>query len=147
MSTSQSEGSILAERYVQMLISHNPDAVDGFVALDYINHNAFVEDGREGNRTFWAGFFEAIPDVVGIMEDLVVAGDRVVGRFTYRGTHTGPFYGVPGTGNPIEMRSIDIWRVENGEFVEHWDELNLLDVFQAIGVIPPLNLGGAGVTR
>ena len=42
MSTSQSEGSILAERYVQMLISHNPDAVDGFVALDYINHNAFV---------------------------------------------------------------------------------------------------------
>jgi len=147
MSTSQSEGSILAERYVQMLNNHNPDAVDGFVAVDYINHNAFVEDGREGNRTFWAGFFTAIPDVVGIMEDLVVAGDRVVGRFTYRGKHTGPFYGVPGTGNSIEMRSIDIWRVENGEFVEHWDELNLLDVFQAIGVIPPLNLGGAGATQ
>jgi hypothetical protein len=45
------------------------------------------------------------------------------------------------------MRSIDIWRVENGEFVEHWDELNLLDVFQAIGVIPPLNPGGAGATQ
>jgi predicted ester cyclase len=146
MSSSQNEGISLAERYVEMLNSHDPDAVDGFVAVDYINHNAFVENGREGNRIFWAGFFAAIPDVVGTMEDLVVAGDRVVGRFTYSGTHTGPFYGIPGTGNPVEMRSIDIWRVENGEFVEHWDELNLLEVFQAIGAIPPLNLGGSGGT-
>src|SRR6516162_1675015 len=69
------------------------------------------------------------------MDDLVVAGDRVVGRFTYRGTHAGAFYGVPPTGNAIEMRSIDIWRTEGGEFVEHWDELNLLDLFQQIGVI------------
>jgi predicted ester cyclase len=146
MSSSQNEGISLAERYVEMLNSHDPDAVDGFVAVDYINHNAFVENGREGNRIFWAGFFAAIPDVVGTMEDLVVAGDRVVGRFTYSGAHTGPFYGIPGTGNPVEMRSIDIWRVENGEFVEHWDELNLLEVFQAIGAIPPLNLGGSGGT-
>jgi predicted ester cyclase len=77
------------------------------------------------------------------MDDLVVAGDRVVGRFTYRGTHGGSLYGIPPTGNPIEMRSIDIWRIENGEFVEHWDELNYLELFQQIGVIPTFNLGDA----
>jgi hypothetical protein len=33
------------------------------------------------------------------------------------------------------MRSIDIWRVADGEFVEHWDELNLLELFQQLGVI------------
>ena len=75
------------------------------------------------------------------MEDLVVAGDRVVGRFAYRGTHDGPLWGIPATGNRIEMRSIDIWRTGNGEFVEHWDELNLLDVFQQIGVVPAFELG------
>jgi len=53
------------------------------------------------------------------MDDLVVARDRVVGRFTYRGTHAGPFYGTPPTVNAIEMRSIDIWRIEDGQFVEH----------------------------
>ena len=36
------------------------------------------------------------------------------------------------------MRSIDIWRVADGMFVEHWDELNLLDMFQHMGVIPQL---------
>lgn len=40
------------------------------------------------------------------------------------------------------MRSTDIWRTRNGEFVEHWDELNLLDLFQLIGVIPPFAMGG-----
>ena len=40
------------------------------------------------------------------------------------------------------MRSIDIWRVAGGEFAEHWDELNYLEFFQQLGVIPALGLGG-----
>jgi predicted SnoaL-like aldol condensation-catalyzing enzyme len=48
---------------------------------------------------------------------------------------------MPATGKPIEMRSIDIWRTENGEFVEHWDELNMLELFQQIGMIPTFDVG------
>jgi len=130
----------LADRYVEMINTHDPDAVDLFVAEDYVNHNAFVADGREANRQFWTVFFAGLPDVRVTMEDLVVAGDRVVGRFVYRGTHTGDLMGIPATGKPVEMRSIDIWRVQNGMFVEHWDELNLMQVFQQIGALPPLGV-------
>ena len=131
----------LADRYVEMINKHDPDAVDLFVAEDYVNHNAFVADGREANRQFWTVFFAGLPDVRVTMEDLVVSGDRVVGRFVYRGTHTGDLMGIPATGQPVEMRSIDIWRVQNGMFVEHWDEINALQLFQQIGALPPL--GGA----
>jgi predicted SnoaL-like aldol condensation-catalyzing enzyme len=31
------------------------------------------------------------------------------------------------------MRSIDISRVKDGQLIEHWDEFNLLEVFQQIG--------------
>ena len=130
----------LADRYVEMINTHDPDAVDRFVAEDYVNHNAFVADGRESNRQFWTVFFAGLPDVRVTMEDLVVSGDRVVGRFVYRGTHTGDLMGIPATGKHVEMRSIDIWRVQNGMFVEHWDELNLLQVFQQIGALPPLGV-------
>jgi steroid delta-isomerase-like uncharacterized protein len=130
----------LADRYVEMINKHDPDAVDLFVAEDYVNHNAFVADGREANRQFWTVFFAGLPDVRVTMEDLVVSGDRVVGRFVYRGTHTGDLMGIPATGKPVEMRSIDIWRVQDGMFVEHWDELNLLQVFQQIGALPPLGV-------
>jgi steroid delta-isomerase-like uncharacterized protein len=132
------QGQQLAAAYVAMLNMHDPDAVDRFVAPDYRNHNPFVADGREANRQFWTAFFAALPDVTATMEDLVVSGDRVVGRFTYRGTHTNELMGIPATGSAVELRSIDIWRVDDGMFVEHWDELNLLEVFQQIGALPPL---------
>ena len=80
------------------------------------------------------------------MDDLIGAGERVAGRFTYRATHRGPFYGIAPTGRPIEMRSIDIWRVQDGEFAEHWDELNYLEVFQQLGVIPALDLAAPQAT-
>ena len=141
MTASQTDGRTLAARYLAMLNNHDPDAVDGFVAAGYIDHDHFVADGREANRAFWSSFFTAFPDIEATMDDLIVAGDRVAGRFTYRGTHAGPFYGMAATGNAIEMRSIDIWRTQDGEFAEHWDELNLLDLFQQIGMIPAFDLG------
>jgi steroid delta-isomerase-like uncharacterized protein len=128
----------LAESYVEMLNTHAPDLVDRFVAENYVNHNAFVADGREANRQFWTGFFAGLPDLSATMEDLVISGDRVAGRFVYRGTHTGELMGIPASGNAVEMRSIDIWRVQDGMFAEHWDELNLLQMFQQMGALPPL---------
>ena len=51
------------------------------------------------------------------------------------GTHRGEFLGYPATGRPFAMRSIDIWRVERGRFVEHWDELNTLEFFTQVGAV------------
>jgi predicted ester cyclase len=73
-------------------------------------------------------------------EDVFVSADgsRLVGRYRYEGTHTGNFLGYPATGNAFAMRSIDIWRVEDGRLIEHWDELNTLDIFTQIGALAPL---------
>ncbi len=75
------------------------------------------------------------------MEDFVTSGDRVAGRFVYRGTHAGELMGIPASGNQVEMRSIDIWRVEDGMFAGHWDELNLTEMFQQMGALPPPGAG------
>lgn len=135
------ESRALVETYLEMLNTHDADLVDAFIADDYVNHNVVVDDGREANRAFWKHFFAGLPDVVVTMEDVIISGDRVVGRFIYRGHHTGDLLGIPATGAAVEMRSIDIWRVENGLLVEHWDELNLMEVFQQVGVLP--QLGGS----
>jgi steroid delta-isomerase-like uncharacterized protein len=129
----------LATTFVTMVNTHNPDLVDEFVAEDYVNHNAFVADGPEANRQFWRAFLAALPDVSASMEDLIISGDRVVGRFVYRGTHRGEFMGIPASGSTVEMRSIDIWRVKDGMFVEHWDELNTFQLLQQMGALPPLS--------
>jgi steroid delta-isomerase-like uncharacterized protein len=129
-------GHQLTDKHVEMINTHNPDLIDRYVATDYIDHNVLASDGREAARQFWSGFFTGLPDVKVTCEDLIVSGDRVVARFTFHGTHTGELLGIPATGRTVEMRTIDIWRVAGGTFAEHWDELNLMQVFQQIGVPP-----------
>ena len=137
-------GQQLVDTYVAMLNTHEASMVDQFVGEDYVNHDAFVDDGRKANRQFWSAFFAGLPDLSATMDDLVVGGDRVVGRFVYRGTHAGQLFGIPASGNAVEMRSIDIWRVEDDMFVEHWDELDLLQLFQQIGALPSVGAGVQG---
>jgi len=114
--------STVAHAFADLMNGHDPDAVDGFVAVDYVNHNAFVADGREANRFFWAQWFAAFPDTEVTLDDVLVDGDRVAGRFTYRATFTGSFLGLPPTGRPVVMHSMDIWRVVDGFAAEHWDQ-------------------------
>ncbi|MER6951027.1 ester cyclase [Nonomuraea sp. NPDC000554] len=43
--------------------------------------------------------------------------------------------GIPASGQSMRMRSIDIWRVEDSLFAEHWDEVNVLEVFRHLGAL------------
>ncbi len=47
-------------------------------------------------------------------------GDRALALFTFNGTHTGDFYGIPATQNDVLFRGYDVYRVVDGQFVEHW---------------------------
>ena len=65
MTDSQTDGRTLAARYLKGLNDRDPDAVDGFVAVDYINHNPFVENGREANRAFWSSIILSARSIIG----------------------------------------------------------------------------------
>jgi len=126
----------LAHLFADIMNSHDADRFVELVSETYVNHNPGVAPGRAGVVAFMRHWFDTLSDTRVTVEDAFAVGDRVVGRYTYRARHTGPFVGVPASGAEITMRSIDIWRFENDRFVEHWDELNLLEVMQQMGVIP-----------
>ena len=39
---------------------------------------------------------------------------------TMRGTHSGEFHGIAPTGKRVEVKAIDMFRIEGGKIVEHW---------------------------
>lgn len=125
----------LGHLFAEIMNSHDAARFAELVAEDYVNHNPHVGPGRAGLIEFMGHWFATVADTKVTVEDVLVAGDSVVGRYTYRGRHTGPFMSVPATGADLTMRSIDIWRVRDGLFVEHWDELNTLELFQQMGVV------------
>jgi predicted ester cyclase len=129
----------LGHRFAEIMNSHDISRFDEIKSADYVNHNAFAEPGLVGSKKVLGAIIAGVPDLKVTAEDVFVSanGSRVVGRYRYDGTHTGNLLGYAGTGQPFAMRSIDIWRVENGKFVEHWDELNTLDVFIQMGAVSP----------
>lgn len=129
----------LGHLFAEIMSSHDMSRLDEIKAANYVNHNAFAEPGLEGSKKVLGAIVAGVPDLQVTAEDVFVSADgtRVVGRYRYEGTHTGNLLGYPGTGRPFVMRSIDIWRVEHGRFVEHWDELNTLEVFIQIGAVQP----------
>jgi predicted ester cyclase len=63
--------------------------------------------------------------------------------WTMRGTHTGQLFGIPATGQPIEILEAGIWHLVDGQVIEAWffgDELRLL---RQLGVIPDTQLRAA----
>jgi predicted ester cyclase len=129
----------LGHLFAEIMTSHDVSRFDEIKAPDYVNHNAFAEPGLEGSKKVLGAIIAGVPDLKVTAEDVIVSADgsRVVGRYRYEGTHTGNLLGYAATGNAFTMRSIDIWRVENGRFVEHWDELNTLEVFIQMGAVQP----------
>lgn len=134
------QGETLARLFVDIMNGHDAGRFAGLVSENYVNHHVGAEQGRAGLISFFTGWFAGMPDTHVEAHDIVVSGDTVVGRFSYRGHITGPWLGLPASGAEVNLRSIDIWRVRDGLFVEHWDELNTLEVFQAIGAVVPAPL-------
>lgn len=50
----------------------------------------------------------------------VAEDDIVVTHKNFHATHTGPLLGIPPSGQAITITIIDIVRLRNGKYIEHW---------------------------
>jgi steroid delta-isomerase-like uncharacterized protein len=95
--------------------------IPGLVSDDYVGHFPTGDHyGPEGVRIDIAAYRTAFPDLSVIIDDLFVAGDRVVRRYTLRGTHVRPLLGMPPSGKSISLRAIAIDRLVDGRLLESW---------------------------
>lgn len=76
------------------------------------------------------------------VEDLLAEGDKVVDRWTARGTHPGELIGIPPTGKEVTITGMDILRISNGKIAEIWHQEDMLGMMQQLGVIPQMAQAG-----
>ena len=127
----------LARRSYDVLNQRNLALVDELYAPDIVDHNASMTiQGLEALKEFFSMYLTGSPDLYFTIEDQVAEGDKVVTRYTARGTHLGPFMGIPPTGKHITVTGIGIIRVADGKIVEEWANGDNLGLLQQLGVIP-----------
>ena len=116
----------------------NIEAVDDYLAADFMNHDAFsgFAPDRDGVKQLFAALHATFEDFRVVIHDQVAEGGKVVTRKTLLGVHQGEFMGVPATGKPVGINVIDMLYVEGGRITDHWAQVDLLGLMRQLGAIP-----------
>jgi len=110
---------------------------DTFTALmdpGFINRSAPVS--ANGPQSMWHTFANvlrpAFPDLRVEIYDQIAQGDKVTTRKAIIGTHSGVLMGIPPTGRTVKIEVIDIVRLQNGKYIEHWGINNFQSVIEEL---------------
>lgn len=128
----------LARRYVEQVLNAGKlEVLDEILAPNYKRYlsatAAPLTPDQQKQRL--AGLRAVFPDLNVTIEDLIAAGDRIVLRMTVRGTQKGAFQGIPPTGKSVTVSAVEVVRIENGKYVEHWGGADNLDLLQQLGAV------------
>ncbi len=150
MSDAKSNGNQVAEEhralfarwFEELWNKKNYSITQELVAPEFIAHGAGGQDikqGPNGVADMVREWHKGFPDGRMTMDDIITEGEMSVVRITFRGTHTGEFYGIKPSNKPVEVTSIGIDRVTGGQIHEGWGELNMLGLMQQINALPSPN--------
>lgn len=119
----------------EVIENGNPEISKSIFASDFINHSAPPGSpaGASGMlQTFNNVLRPALKDLRVEIRDQIAEGDTVTTRKTITGIHTGTLLGIEPTGKAIEIQVIDIVRIKNGQYSEHWGINNLPSVLTSL---------------
>lgn len=131
MSTQSQLNKQIVRRFNQEVIAEgNLASFQELMDEQFINHSAppGADNGPQGMiNTFNHILRPALADMKVIIHEQVAEDDLVTTRKTITGTHTGALMGIPPTDRPVSIDVIDIVRLRNGKYIEHWG-INTLPV-------------------
>jgi steroid delta-isomerase-like uncharacterized protein len=117
---------------------NNLDVYDELVVDDFTDHQAMpgLPPGREGFKALNVMFRSAFPDLRVDVDNVVAEDDKVGCRWRSTGTHEGELFGIPPTGNKVDVTATVFYRVENGRLAEGWIARDDVGLMRQLGVIP-----------
>ena len=135
------ENKALGRREIDEIFNGtNLDAADEIYAADFVDHDrafSWEMHGPEQMKEYVGVFHGAFPDFRVTLEDQIAEENKVVNRWTVRGTHRGEFQGVAPTGKEVEFTGIHISTInEEGKLQESWENYDAFSLMQQLGAIP-----------
>lgn len=118
--------AVVRRYYEEVLMGRRIGALEHLIAPGFVGHDpmgARVDrDEYIAAVRMWHNGFRRLAVHV---DDQIAEGRFVTTRWSATGTHTGHFAGIGPTGREVTASGIDIHRVEHGQLVEAWEQLDL----------------------
>jgi steroid delta-isomerase-like uncharacterized protein len=133
--TNRSNKQLVRSLYEVALSMGDMELMDRILTPDYVGPR-----GEVGPAAFARTAVElrtAFPDIRFSVEDIVEEGDRVAVRWTWTGTHRGPFRGFAPTGRRISNAGFGIFQLRGGRIARSWILTDRLGFVEEVGAVPP----------
>lgn len=121
----------------EVLNAGNLDSADELIAADVVNHNTVpgLPANREGAKEIFRKLRGAFPDLRFAAEEIIEHDDKVVVRWSGRGTHTGKFVFLEPTNREVTVSGIDIVRIAGGKIVERWGYYDQIAILRQLDLL------------
>ena len=98
------------------------------VAADYAQNSGWTPDGRAAFTSALVISRRAMPDGRALQTHMVAENNRVASRSVWDGT-------LAGTSQPVDLTTLDFFRIENGLIAEHWESVDWVRAYQDFGLL------------
>lgn len=144
----QSTASALSPVETKTMVQHYYDEIwnqnkinlaEKYVSDKGVEHDPMMDSKLttlENIQNMMKMLHHGFPDLHFQIQDILVDGDKVAVRYRLTGTHKGMFMGIEPTGHTMDIEGMELHRLSNGKFVEHWGYMDSLLLLQQLDLMP-----------
>jgi predicted SnoaL-like aldol condensation-catalyzing enzyme len=132
MSTKIEENKRLVLRFFKAIENKKLEEFDIIIAIDYHDHLPGQKLGRDVLKEYFSGLHEVFKDLKFPIHAIIAEGDKVAVYNSIQGVHKSDYGTFKAKGNPIDAKAFQLYRISNGQLVEHWEVADFMTLVQQI---------------
>jgi len=128
------------------MYTHTWDEIINNRNLDYFNEDNFDRNliihmspenvvGIEATKDFYNNYLTGFSDVEFTMKSVFGQEGKIVKHWNFKGKHTGDFFGIPATGNQVDIDGTTLVKMKNGKIAEEQDFMDNMLFMQQLGIV------------
>ena len=137
---SQANKDLFQRWFTEVWNKARAEAIDEMLTADAVIYGLDDPSGTsistpEEFRAFHKQFCGAFPGIEVTVEDMVAEGDKVAGRCSVRGNHSGDHLGIAATNADVAITGMAFIRVRDGKVAEAWNNFDFLKLNRQLGIL------------
>ena len=114
---------LIVQLYDEVFGRGRLELIEQLFATTFIDHSTPEQPaGTAGVAAYALAVRTGFPDLEITVDDLVVAGNTIAVRTTWRGTHLGEYEGVAPSGKKAQRTLMQFFRIADDLLAEEWNE-------------------------
>ena len=108
-----------------------------------INNQSFTEDcivvtaqgnivGIEAVKAYYTNYLNGFTEIEWEIKETFGQGNKLIKHYNFKGKHTGDFFGIPASGNYLDLSGTTIVTMRNGKIAKEHDFYNMQTILDQL---------------